>query len=193
VVADMVAAAPRVVVMMGGGPNMQTRGAYSSIAVHALAGLLGAIDEEGGVLTGRSARVAAVPAIGDYQDDVAKATAGKADARYAARIAFTKAGLDHTRSMVEIRALMQQSEDKPKEREAIYAEVLKKWAAWETLAQTFPPHAINTKRLGFDPSASQAEPEGKKSSNRRIMGFHPEAPLSKRALREMLGEGLDLE
>ena len=76
VVADMVAAAPRVVVMMGGGPNMQTRGAYASIAVHALAGLLGAIDVEGGVLTGRSARLWSVPGVGDYQDDVAKATVG---------------------------------------------------------------------------------------------------------------------
>ena len=76
VVADMVAAAPRVVVMMGGGPNMQARGAYASIAVHALAGLLGAIDVEGGVLTGRSARLWSVPGVGDYQDDVAKATAG---------------------------------------------------------------------------------------------------------------------
>jgi hypothetical protein len=123
----------------------------------------------------------------------AKAAAANADARYAARIAFTKAGLDHTRSMVEIRALMQKSEDKPKEREAIYVEVLKKWAAWETLARTFPPHAINTKRLGFDPNASQAERGGKTSSSRRIMGLHPEAPLSKRALREMFGEGLDLE
>jgi hypothetical protein len=71
--------------------------------------------------------------------------------------------------------------------------VLKKWAAWETLARTFPPHAINTKRLGFDPNASQAERGGKTSSSRRIMGLHPEAPLSKRALREMFGEGLDLE
>jgi hypothetical protein len=62
VVADMVAAAPRVVVMMGGGPNMQARGAYASIAVHALAGLLGAIDVEGGVLTGRSARCGRSPA-----------------------------------------------------------------------------------------------------------------------------------
>jgi hypothetical protein len=123
----------------------------------------------------------------------AKTAVANADARYAARIAFTQAGLDHTRSMVEIRALMQQSEDKPKEREAIYAEVFKKWAPWETLAQTFPPHAINTKRLGFDPNASQAEGGGNKSSNRRIMGFHPESPLSKRALREMFGEGLDLE
>ena len=77
VVADMVAAAPRVLVMMGGGPVMQTRGAYASIAVHALAGLLGAIDVEGGVLTGRSPKVNAIPGIGAYQDDVAKATVGK--------------------------------------------------------------------------------------------------------------------
>ena len=114
------------------------------------------------------------------------------DAKYATRIAFTKAGLDHTRALVEIRALMEKSENAPKDRELIYADVLEKWKQWETLARNFPPHAINTKRLGFDPNA-KTDVEGKTSNNRRIMGFHPDAPVSKRALREMSSEGLDQE
>ncbi len=88
---------------------------------------------------------------------------------------------------------MQQAEDKPKERDAIYAEVLEKWTEWEKLAVTFPPHAINTKRLGFDPTLTDAERQERSAENRRIMGFHPSAPISKRALREMATEGLDRE
>ena len=61
----------------------------------------------------------------------------------------------------------------------------------EKLAVTFPAHAINTKRLGFDPGLTEAEREAKSSDNRRIMGFHPSAPVSRRALREMESEGLD--
>ncbi len=72
VVADMVAAAPYVVVMMGGGSNMQTRGAYSGIGVHALSGLLGSNDHEGGVITGRSPKRGSVPSPADYQDDLAR-------------------------------------------------------------------------------------------------------------------------
>jgi hypothetical protein len=118
---------------------------------------------------------------------------GDADPKYTARIAFTRSGLDHTRAFVGIRALMQQSEDNPRERDAIYAQVLEEWTEWEQLARTFPPHAINTKRLGFDPDASQVERQGKASGNRRIMGFHPDAAVSKRALRELSGAGLDQE
>lgn len=124
--------------------------------------------------------------------EATSAVAG-ADAKYAARIAFTKAGLDHTRAFVGIRALMQQSEDKPKEREALYAQVLEKSTEWETLARTFPPHAFNTKRLGFNPNLTDAERREQSADNRRIMGFHPSAPVSKRALREMATEGLDRE
>jgi len=51
---------------------MQTRGAYSSIAVHALAGLLGSIDVEGGVLTRRTAAGVGIPGSGDYQDELAR-------------------------------------------------------------------------------------------------------------------------
>ncbi len=77
VVADMIEAAPYVVVMMGGGNNMQTRGAYSSIAVHALSGLLGSNDHEGGVILGRGASLNSAPSAGDYQDQLAKDNVGR--------------------------------------------------------------------------------------------------------------------
>ena len=46
----MAEAAPHVAVWMGPGAAMQARGAYSAMAVHALGGLVGSIDNEGGSL-----------------------------------------------------------------------------------------------------------------------------------------------
>ncbi|WP_136805557.1 molybdopterin-dependent oxidoreductase [Desulfosediminicola flagellatus] len=46
----LAAAAPNVAVWMGPGAAMQARGAYSAMAVHALAGLLGSVDNIGGSL-----------------------------------------------------------------------------------------------------------------------------------------------
>lgn len=46
----MAKAAPNVAVWLGPGAAMQARGAYSSMAVHALGGLVGGIDNEGGSL-----------------------------------------------------------------------------------------------------------------------------------------------
>jgi hypothetical protein len=113
--------------------------------------------------------------------------------KYAARVAFTRTALVHTEALVGIRALMEKAENAPKEREAIHAQVLEKWTAWEAMAEHFPPYSIATKRLGFDPSVPKAERGEKSTDSRRIMGFHPSSPLSKRALREMSGKGLDLE
>lgn len=124
---------------------------------------------------------------------IAQATAAvaDADAKFAARIAFTKSGLDHTRAFVGIRALMQEAEDKPEERDAIHAKVMERWTEWEKLAATFPPHSINTQRLGFIPGQTEAEGKARSKDNRRILGFHPNSPLNNRVLREMEREGLD--
>jgi hypothetical protein len=124
----------------------------------------------------------------------AAAQATEGNPKHAARVAFTRTALVHTEALVGIRALMEKAEQAPKQREAIHAQVLEKWAAWEAMAAQFPPYSIATKRLGFDPDASKAERGGKNTDSRRIMGFHPSSPLSKRALREMAaGKGLDLE
>jgi len=58
----MGAAAPKVCVMMGGGAVMQRRGAYNSMAIHALAGLLGSVDVEGGSLQNPSTAHQGIPA-----------------------------------------------------------------------------------------------------------------------------------
>ena len=69
-------AAPRTAVWMGPGVAMNPRGTYAAMSVHALNGLLGSIDVEGGVWQASSVPVARFPAMDKYLDDVAKG-AGK--------------------------------------------------------------------------------------------------------------------
>jgi len=70
----MAAVAPNVCVWMGPGAAMHARGAYSGMAVHALGGLVGGIDNKGGSL-----QTAKIPVnklnkdiLKKYQDDLAK-------------------------------------------------------------------------------------------------------------------------
>ena len=65
-------AAPHVVVWLGPGAAMHVRGGYSAMAVHALSGLLGSIDHEGGTLGGAKIPVNKIPKFKKYQDDLAK-------------------------------------------------------------------------------------------------------------------------
>ncbi len=69
-------AAPKTAVWMGPGVAMNPRGTYAAMAVHALNGLLGSIDVEGGVWQSSSVPIAAFPKADAYVDDLAKA-AGK--------------------------------------------------------------------------------------------------------------------
>ena len=70
-------AAPKTVVWMGPGAAMHPRGTYSSMGVHALNGILGSIDVEGGVWQASSApKLNKFPSADKYIDDVAK-TFGK--------------------------------------------------------------------------------------------------------------------
>lgn len=54
------------------GPMMMPRGTYAAMAIHALNGLVGATDSEGGVITGASAPSTSYPPFDKYQDDIAK-------------------------------------------------------------------------------------------------------------------------
>jgi anaerobic selenocysteine-containing dehydrogenase len=69
-------AAPKVAVWMGPGVAMNPRGTYAAMAVHALNGLVGSIDVEGGTLQTNSVPIGAFPKSDAYVDDIAKA-AGK--------------------------------------------------------------------------------------------------------------------
>lgn len=66
-------ATPYVAVWLGPGPVMSPRGTYTSIAVHALNGLLGSVDREGGTLRHPSVSAASQPSDDPYLDEIAKA------------------------------------------------------------------------------------------------------------------------
>ena len=66
-------AAPKVAVWMGPGVAMNPRGTYAAMAVHALNGLAGSIDVEGGTLQSSSVPIGPFPKSDAYVDDVAKA------------------------------------------------------------------------------------------------------------------------
>lgn len=77
VAVDFASEAPHVMVFMGGGSNMQVRGAYNSMAVHALNGLVGAAENKGGTITGRSSKLIKLPAPDEYMDEIAQANSKK--------------------------------------------------------------------------------------------------------------------
>jgi len=66
-------ASPNCISWLGPGVGMSPRGAYSSMAVSALNGLVGSIDNEGGVIWESKAPSDKPPKIDKYQDDIAKA------------------------------------------------------------------------------------------------------------------------
>jgi len=65
-------AAPKVAVWMGPGVAMNPRGTYAAMAVHALNGVLGSVDVEGGMLQSSSVPIAAFPKADAYVDELAK-------------------------------------------------------------------------------------------------------------------------
>ncbi|RJQ41396.1 MAG: dehydrogenase [Nitrospiraceae bacterium] len=65
-------AAPHVCVWMGPGAAMHVRGGYSAMAVHALNGLLGAVDNVGGTLASAKQAANKMPKVDKYQDELAK-------------------------------------------------------------------------------------------------------------------------
>ena len=65
-------AAPHAISWVGGGPVMQVRGAYASMACHALNGLVGAVDNHGGTLKANKEYTQSFPGYDDFLDDIAK-------------------------------------------------------------------------------------------------------------------------
>ncbi|MCL5807671.1 MAG: molybdopterin-dependent oxidoreductase, partial [Deltaproteobacteria bacterium] len=65
-------AAPKTAVWMGPGAAMQPRGTYSAMGVYALNGLLGSIDNEGGVLRSQRVPTGKFPGYESFEDEIAK-------------------------------------------------------------------------------------------------------------------------
>ncbi|MFN2352960.1 MAG: molybdopterin-dependent oxidoreductase [Desulfopila sp.] len=55
------------------GPTMQPRGSYAVLCMHALNGLVGAVDNEGGVITYQKSLSSSFPKYAEYQDEIARA------------------------------------------------------------------------------------------------------------------------
>ena len=64
-------AAPHAISWLGGGPAMQVRGAYGAMAVHALNGLVGAVDNIGGTLKANKEYTKKFPKPDDFIDAIA--------------------------------------------------------------------------------------------------------------------------
>ena len=69
---DFGKAAPRAISWVGGGPSMQVRGGYGSMACHALNGLVGACDNEGGTLVSNKEYTKKFPKPDAFMDEIAK-------------------------------------------------------------------------------------------------------------------------
>jgi len=65
-------AAPHAISWLGGGPSMQVRGAFTSMAVHALNGIVGATDNIGGTLKANKEYTGKFPKPDAFMDDIAK-------------------------------------------------------------------------------------------------------------------------
>ena len=72
VATDFAEAGPNALVWMGGGPVMQVRGSYTSMAVHALNGLVGSVGNEGGTLYSPPDGTAGLPGADEFIDDIAQ-------------------------------------------------------------------------------------------------------------------------
>ncbi|TVP82200.1 MAG: dehydrogenase [Thioalkalivibrio sp.] len=70
---DLGEAAPKVGIWLSRGMHMNTRGAYSSMCGHALAGLLGAAENDGGSMRFSSRPTASLPDGAAYRDELAQA------------------------------------------------------------------------------------------------------------------------
>jgi anaerobic selenocysteine-containing dehydrogenase len=65
-------AAPKAISWLGGGPCMQVRGGFTAMAVHALNGLVGAVDNVGGTLKSNKEYTKKFPSEKPFLDDIAK-------------------------------------------------------------------------------------------------------------------------
>jgi hypothetical protein len=115
--------------------------------------------------------------------DAAAAKITSADEKYRRRLHFTQCGLDYTKLVVDTRAWMQKHEaSKGKDADA-KSRVMANWDRVEEMKKTFPEFSINW-------SAIFRAPEPGKEA-KRVMGLHPNAPLSGRVLKELREAGLE--
>ncbi|MEW6359043.1 MAG: DUF4838 domain-containing protein [Planctomycetota bacterium] len=108
--------------------------------------------------------------------DQAAAKLKDAPEKYRKRVAFVRCGLDYTKLVVDTRAWMQKFEAGKGQDADAKARVLANWQRVETMKRDFPEFAIN-----WLPVFHLPKPGGEA---KRVMGLHPDHPLSGRVKRE---------
>lgn len=109
-----------------------------------------------------------------------------ADEKHRRRLDFTRYGLEFSKLVVDTRAAMQQFEASKGKDEEAKARVLACWDRAEAMKKQSPPFAINWNAVFH---LQERASDGKVS--KRMIGLHPEAPISASVLKKMQTPGLE--
>jgi hypothetical protein len=115
--------------------------------------------------------------------DAAAAKIAGSDEKYARRLAFVQCGFDYTKLVVDTRTRMQELEASEGQDAEAKARVLANWNRAEKMKRDFPQFAINWQAVFRAPEPGRKD--------KRVIGLHPDAPLSGRTLRELRAPGLE--
>ena len=117
--------------------------------------------------------------------DAAAKKLAAADEKYRRRLHFIQYGLDYAKLVVDTRAWMQKLEASKGQDANAKVKVQANWTRAEQMKQEAPAHAINWQAVFRKPD------NGGGDGNKRVMGLHPDAPLSGRTLKELREPGLE--
>jgi len=117
--------------------------------------------------------------------DTAAKKLAAADEKYRRRLHFIQYGLDYAKLLVDTRAWMQKLEASKGQDIAAKAKVETNYSRAEQMKQNAPAHAINWQAVFRLPGYGGGD------GNQRVMGLHPDAPLSGRTLKELREPGLE--
>ena len=117
--------------------------------------------------------------------DAAGKKLAAADEKYRRRLHFIQYGLDYAKLLVDTRAGVQKLEASKGQDMDAKAKVEANYSRAEQMKQNAPAHAINWQAVFRLPGYGGGD------GNQRVMGLHPDAPLSGRTLRELRTPGLE--
>ena len=117
--------------------------------------------------------------------DAAAKKITNADAKYRRRLDFTQYGLDYAKLVADTRRWMIQFEASKLTDATARAKVEANWVQIEALKKRAPAHAINWQAVFRAPSSEGGE------ANERVMGLHPDVPISAYLLRRLRAPGLE--
>lgn len=117
--------------------------------------------------------------------DAAAKKIATADDKYLRRLHFIQYGLDYAKLLVDTRAEMQKLEASKGQDLAAKAKIESNYTRAEQMKQNAPAHAINWQAVFRLPGFGGGD------GNQRVMGLHPDVPLSGRVLKELRKPGLE--